>query len=77
MWIEIGRETAIYEQNYGSRGNLERNNKSLFFRLLIMRNMLVIKEGPLTSPELIFWTGLYEDRKVICIFFEERPGAEV
>lgn len=42
-----------------------------------MRNMLVIKEGPLTSPELIFWTGLYEDRKVIRIFFEERPGAEV
>lgn len=48
-----------------------------FWGFKILVTYFLLKKVPLTSPELIFWTGLDEDRRVIPNFFEERPGAEV
>lgn len=52
--------------------------RSLYFcGFKLLETCLLLKMVPLTSPELIFWTGLGEDRRVVRNFFEERPGAEV
>lgn len=48
-----------------------------FWVFKLLETCFLLKKVPLTSPELIFWTGLGEDRRVIRNFFEERPGAEV
>lgn len=48
-----------------------------FLSFKLLETCLLLKKVALTSPELIFWTGLGEDRRVIQNFFEERPGAEV
>lgn len=56
---------------------LKETTNLYFWGFKLLETCLLLKKVPLTSPELIFWSGLGEDRRVVHIFFEERPGAEV